>query len=271
VRFLSQGERTRDRILFVQDVATGDQYTSTLATGFRDRIPAGRLVSPEPALFDSSRPGLADTFRTQMTALCAKRPDVVYFAGRGTSLPPYLTALAHRPCRDRRLTVMTGDDAVMVTQTAGFGVHELSTALRTGGIDLVYTGLAHPGAWTVAPRAFDPEAVAPFRDGTFTNAFPHEDLEDGRAIMMYDAVLTAVRAIRSIPAAADHTAADVYRTLSSLRHEKALPGASGWIAIGDDGGPHNKAIPIIRMDPAGGTTAIAVSSADGTPYIPAQT
>jgi len=268
VRFLSAGGRANARILLVQDVATGDQYTSTLATQFRDRIPGDRLVEEEPMLFDSSQPTLTEHFRIQLADLCTLRPDVVYFAGRGTSLPAFLTALADRPCRDRRMTVLSGDDTVMVTHTDGFGSKELAATLRTGRIDLVYTGLAHPGAWDTAPDAFAPEAVAPFRDGTFAAAFPHSDLEDGRAIMMYDALLTAARTIWITRAVSDPTAADVYRTLSALREKRALPGASGWITIGGDGGPQDKAIPIIRMEPSGRTTTLAVGSADGTPYVP---
>ncbi|MEU4212386.1 protein kinase [Streptomyces sp. NPDC026206] len=269
VRFLSTGEHAAARVLLVQDVAAGDQYTSTLATQFRARVPADRLVGGEPKLFDSSQPGQADTFRAQLAELCAAGPDVVYFAGRGTSLPAFLTALADRPCRDRPLTVLSGDDTTQVTRTDGFGPKELAVMLRTGRIDLVYTGLAHPGAWEAAPEAFAPEAVAPFRNGTFAAAFPDSDLEDGRAIMMYDALLTATRAIGNTPAVSDPTATDVYRTLSVLREGKGLPGASGWITIGGDGGPQDKAIPVVRIEPGGRTTTIVVTSADGTPYVPA--
>ncbi|MEU7136755.1 protein kinase [Streptomyces sp. NPDC046261] len=268
VRFLSTGEHAAARVLLVQDVAAGDQYTSTLGTQFRARLPAARLVEGEPKLFDSSQPGQADTFRAQLAGLCAARPDVVYFAGRGTSLPAFLTALTDRPCRERPLTVLSGDDTTQVTRTDGFGSKELAVALRTGRIDLVYTGLAHPGAWDVAPTAFAPEAVAPFRDGAFAAAFPDSDLDDGRAIMMYDALRTATRAVRNSPAVSDPTATDVYRTLSTLHEGKGLPGASGWIMIGGDGGPRDKAIPVIRIKPDGRTTTIAVTSADGTPHTP---
>ncbi|MET7702280.1 bifunctional serine/threonine-protein kinase/ABC transporter substrate-binding protein [Streptomyces sp. NPDC005485] len=262
VRFLSTGTRERARILIVQDAATGDQYTSTLATQFRSRVPAGRLVDPEPILFDSSRSGLTDDFRFRLREVCRARPDVIYFAGRGTSLPPFLTALADRPCHGVRLTVLSGDDAMMVTHTEGFGSRQLAAILGASGIDLIYTGLAHPGAWDVAPRAFDEDAVAPFRDGTFVAAFAHSSLEDGRAIMMYDALLTAARAVRKAPVVPNPTATDVYRTLTELRRKRDAPGASGWITIGRDGGPLDKTIPILRIDPAGRTTTIEVTSAE---------
>ncbi|MEU1075887.1 MULTISPECIES: protein kinase [unclassified Streptomyces] len=266
VRFLSARGRADDRFLLVEDVAAGDQYTSTLATQFRARMPAERLAGA--LLFDSAAPDPTGIFRGQSGELCAARPDVVYFAGRGTSLPAFLTALAERPCRDRPLTVLSGDDTTQVVRTDGFGPRELAAALRTGRVDLVYTGLAHPGAWRVAPHAFAPRAVAPFRDGTFATAFPGSRLDDGRAIMMYDTVLLATRALRTTPAVSDPTATDVHRTLAALRGGPPVAGASGWVAVDGDGGPRDKAIPIIRIDPTGRTTTIAVTSADGRPYTP---
>ncbi|WP_282791429.1 hypothetical protein [Streptomyces sp. CC224B] len=54
------------------------------------------------------------------------------------------------------MTVLSGDDTVMATRTDGFGSAELTATLRTGRIDLVHTGLAHPGAWDAAPRGVRP-------------------------------------------------------------------------------------------------------------------
>lgn len=264
VRHLSTGALARARVLFVQDIAPGDQYTSTLAQQFGAHIPPRRLVRAEPTLFDSSRPGPID-FRAALGDVCEVKPDVVYFAGRGTTLPQLLTFLAARPCRSHRITVMSGDDAMMVRHTNGFGARDLARALDKGRLDLLYTGLAHPGAWKVTPDAFDPDLVAPFRDGTFDATFPHGDLEDGRAIMMHDALLTAARAVRATPGVPNPTVTDVYRTLSRLRNQGPLPGASGWIALGSDGAPEGKAIPVLRIAPNGRTTAVAVTSAEGTP------
>ncbi|MEU0105630.1 bifunctional serine/threonine-protein kinase/ABC transporter substrate-binding protein [Streptomyces sp. NPDC006251] len=264
VQHLSAGALARARILFVQDVAPGDQYTSTLAQQFRARIPAERLVRAEPTLFDSSRSGAGD-FRARLADVCAVRPDVVYFAGRGTTLPRLLTVLAARPCKDHRITVMSGDDTMMIRHTNGFGARDLADVLGKGRIDLLHTGLAHPRAWEVTPEAFDLKLAAPFRDGTFTDTFGHSDLEDGRAVMMYDALLTATRAVRETPAVPRPSVTDVHRTLARLREKGPLPGASGWIALGDDGAPRDKAIPILRIAPDGRTTAVTVTSADGRP------
>ncbi|WP_282791428.1 hypothetical protein [Streptomyces sp. CC224B] len=88
VRFLSVGERADDKFLFVQDVDTGDQCTSTPVTQFRARIPAGRLVGEEPLLFDSPQPSLTEHFRVRLAGLCTSRPDVVYFAAAAPPWPP---------------------------------------------------------------------------------------------------------------------------------------------------------------------------------------
>ncbi|GAA4330521.1 hypothetical protein GCM10023086_60220 [Streptomyces venetus] len=264
VRHLSTGALARARVLFVQDIAPGDQYTSTLAQQFRERMPPGRMVRPEPTLFDSSRRG-PSLFRAQLADVCEVKPDVVYFAGRGTTLPQLLTGLAGRRCLDHRVTVMSGDDTMMVRHTKGFDARELAGVLSKGRIDLLYTGLAHPQAWDVQPDAFDQDFVAPFRDGTFARTFPYSDLEDGRAIMMHDALLTAARAVRDTPPAGAPTVSDVFRTLSRLRKKGALPGVSGWIALGNDGAPRDKAIPVLRITPDGRTAAVTVTSADGSP------
>ncbi|MFE6618054.1 hypothetical protein [Streptomyces sp. NPDC057740] len=42
-------------------------------------------------------------------------------------------------------------------------------------------------------------------------------------------------------------------------------GASGWIALGADGAPEGKAIPVLRITRDGRTTAAAVTSAEGRP------
>ncbi|MFC0844394.1 hypothetical protein ACFH04_11870 [Streptomyces noboritoensis] len=47
--------------------------------------------------------------------------------------------------------------------------------------------------------------------------------------------------------------------------------SSSWIAMNGDGGPSDKAIPVIGIEPSGRTTTFAGTSADGTPYTPAGT
>ncbi|MDT0308417.1 ABC transporter substrate-binding protein [Streptomyces sp. DSM 44917] len=262
VQFLRTEERADDRVLVVQDQDEDDRYAATLGRAFLDLLPPGRLADDEPMVFDSSQGDPSSYFAQQMANLCLAEPDVVYFAGRSTELRSFLAPLARRYCNDRPLTVLSGDDASQTTQQEGF--EEIAQALEDGNIELVYTGLAHPGAWEQSPEAFDRLALAPFRaeDGPLT------ELDDGQAIMGHDAVLMAVRAIRSTGRDRDLSAADVLRMLPSLNGANAIPGASGWISLRNNGSPENKAIPVISIEPNGRLVTLMVTSAGGEPYLP---
>ncbi len=65
---------------------------------------------------------LGTVFTNQMAGLCAKNPDVIYFAGRGRDLPKFLAPLAKTHCAEKPLTVLTGDDASQVLQVNGADV-----------------------------------------------------------------------------------------------------------------------------------------------------
>jgi ABC-type branched-subunit amino acid transport system substrate-binding protein len=254
-------------VLLVQDTRDDDLYTRTLAASFRRSYPASLLID-HPMQYDSSKSDVSTYFTQQMANLCLDRPPVVYFAGRGVDLPRFLAPLAHRSCDDSPVTVISGDDASQVGQSKG--VDEVKQALRLGNIKLLYTGLAHPGAWKLRPQSFDPNAIAPFQPGgRFDAAFPGEPLDDGEAIMGYDAVLTAVTAIRTAAsggtASRTPTGQDVVQMLTLLYGARAVSGASGLISLDPSGGPRDKAIPIVELDPDGTLRTVDVSSRDGTP------
>ncbi|RBM18708.1 hypothetical protein [Streptomyces sp. PT12] len=186
-------------------------------------------------------------------------------AGRGRDLPDLLAPLKGRPC-DGEVTVLSGDDLSQATQQEGFD--EVVAALRDGDIDLVYTGLAHSGAWEAAEEYFDPDATAVFRDGgTYVTTFSDQGLGDGQAIMGYDVVRTAVKAIRATGNARDVVASDVFQQLTSRNDRNAIPGASGYIFLRNDGSPDRKAIPVIRVDESGQLTTEAVLAAEGEPFV----
>ncbi|WP_059011880.1 type 1 periplasmic-binding domain-containing protein [Streptomyces specialis] len=272
VQYLSDGDRADDRVLLVRDGNVEDQYTATLADEFARQLPEDRFVTGQPMQFDSSQSGLATYFSNEMANLCLQEPDVVYFAGRSRDLAAFLGPLAERQCQDTPITVLSGDDASQTVQQETFD--NVRQALDLGQIELVYTGLAHPGAWEEAPSAFSPTAISAFlTGGTFVTTFPESDLGDGQAIMAHDALLTAVTAIRSVatPEYTDITSSDVFQQITTLHDANAVAGASGWISIGTDGSPESKAIPIIRIDEHGTLTTVAVTSSTGTPYTPAPT
>lgn len=253
------------KVLLVEDRRAGDLYSSTLADEFSKSYPAGQLI-PEPMDYDSSKSDVSTYFTKQMANVCLDQPDVVFFAGRGVDLPRFLAPLAQRNCAAQKpLTVISGDDASQVEQSAG--IDEVKDALRLGKIRLLYTALAHPDAWTESPQSYSPTAIAPFLGGgEFVTAFPHESLADGQAIMGHDAVLTAVTAIRAAASGGDQVSgSDVMQMLTALNGAGTVPGASGLISLDKHGNPVNKAIPIVELTPDGQVNTVAVSSRTGTP------
>ncbi|PYC79569.1 ABC transporter substrate-binding protein [Streptomyces tateyamensis] len=252
------------KVLVVQDRKSDDLYSRTLADQFRKSYPP-ELQDKQPMEYDSSKSDVSTYFLLQMANLCNSSPDVVFFAGRGIHLPRFLEPLSHRSCAGKQVTVISGDDASEVVQSPDIGL--VRQDLQQGNITLLYTGLAHPGAWQVRPQSYARTAIEPFQDGgEFKAAFPQESLTDGQAVMGHDAVLTAVTAIRSAAAGgAPVTGPDVVQMLTSLYGTRAVSGASGLISLGADGNPKNKAIPIVRLTPDAQVSTVAVTSSTGTP------
>ncbi|MGK4578939.1 ABC transporter substrate-binding protein [Kitasatospora sp. HPMI-4] len=263
-KYLTQ-DHPNAKVLLVQDRKADDLYSRTLADQFRKSYPAGQLIA-QPMEYDSSKSDVSTYFTQQMANVCLSAPDVVYFAGRGVDLPRFLAPLSQRQCIDKELTVISGDDASQVEQSAGVG--EVKSALRLGNIKLLYTGLAHPDAWQLRPQSYSPTAIAPFvSGGEFPRAFPHESLADGQAIMAHDSVLTAVAAIRAAATGGSDqvTGQDVVQMLTLLYGAKAVSGASGLISLDSHGNPMDKAIPIVELSPDGQVRTVAVSSRTGNP------
>lgn len=271
--FLREKPYARMKVLIVQDVRQDDQYSATLGERFRASMPKDRLVG-QVEQYDSSQAGVATAFAAEMPNLCAAKPDVVYFAGRGVNLPKFLAPLRTRGCADRPLIVLSGDDASKAAQSAGF--KKIKDALRTSHVRLIYTGLAHPGAWTKLGSAYPPEAVGVFRGGADKNSypaiFPGEPLDDGQAIMAFDSVLTAVRGARIVSASPESngvvTGSDMIQIWHNLHNTLAIRGASGYISFDDSGSPSDKAVPLIEITADGAVTTLAVTSAGGKPFVP---
>lgn len=109
----------------------------------------------------------------------------------------------------------------------------------------------------------------------FATLFPRESRQspaDAYAIMAYDGMLTAIYGIRSPGGPVD--------TPKSLIHEfkelhapgRAIPGASGWISLDNDGTPINKAEPIVSIQHDGSTHFERLSSPSptGKPCMPTE-
>ncbi|MFF0739796.1 ABC transporter substrate-binding protein [Streptomyces sp. NPDC004111] len=267
--FLRQKENVRKRVLVVQDQRADDHYTKTLGDRFLAALPPERLAA-KTEKYDSSQAGVATAFKTRMSTICAAKPDVVYFAGRGIDLPRFLAPLKDRPCaNDRPVLVISGDDASQTAQAAGF--QDIKDTLRDGNVRLVYTGLAHPGSWKLRPTAYPGAAKPSFGEGgRFRTTFKEEALDDGQAIMGHDAVLTAVAGIRLVAENSVNnngavSGSEVIQIWGSLHGTEAVQGASGLISLGSDGSPERKAVPIIEIGKDGSVSTLAVSAQGGSP------
>ncbi|WP_134661956.1 MULTISPECIES: ABC transporter substrate-binding protein [unclassified Amycolatopsis] len=232
----------------VQDQNPGDLYPKTLATAFTKTFAdATHRIVGRTESYDSSLPGIENTFLQMMPNICGDNPDVVYFAGREDHLKSFVAQLAQRPCLDKHLTVLTGDLAQV-----GPPGPEMRRGLQAN-VTVLAPGLAHPQAWRDHPESFNKAAVASFEEpgcaGCFTAVFPRERLDDGIAILAHDAVLTVIWAIRGIPRVSPEqvTAQDVLQARNRLHGQSAVPGASGMISFDDRGDPVNKAVPILRV------------------------
>ncbi|MGH8906625.1 MAG: ABC transporter substrate-binding protein [Egibacteraceae bacterium] len=264
--------------LLIQDVNIEDTYSQTLGLAFRDTFsdPTHTLLEPVEE-YNGSLDGLANRFVQMMSSICQQRPDFVYFAGRGTDLEDFIEALPGRPCPDFLVNLVTGGSAARTAIVLAGGDEALKDGLESG-VTLTYTAQAHPGSWApgaAPPNSFSPGAIERFLRGCegpdcFTRLFPDESLDDAAAIMGHDAVVAAVRAIRSAAVGQDLrtdpiSPEEVGDALNGLHGDFAVPGASGWISLDERGDPVNKAIPILELHPDGTVEFLALSAA---PFIP---
>ncbi|GAA4906199.1 hypothetical protein ACFPM3_25960 [Streptomyces coeruleoprunus] len=249
------------KALLVHDTRTGDHYTDTLKNAFSTLL----KKSPyEPQLFTSAEDPnaegtTANTFRQITHLVCDTRAETVFFAGRHTQLRQFINALGARGCKERRFTLLTGDEASYLGAD-----RQLDREALDSGLTVRYAALAHPDAWRAAGRyapprtGGSPAAYAEFLRmlGEASKAptgpigpFGPATLADGQAIIAYDAMALAVRAIREAtpPGQWGPAVADVGRQWPQVKGPLKVEGASGWICLDNYGNPYNKAVPVVEL------------------------
>ncbi|MBY8859757.1 hypothetical protein K7711_25040 [Nocardia sp. CA2R105] len=256
-----QGKHTA---VVVKDQNRNDLYPSTLAKAFEDRFFDADHVSRGTETYLSQDAG-ADNLLSQMGAqICVDNPDVIYFAGRAREARVLIQSLSGRPCPQTKFTVVTGDDLSL--RAVGDGT--VKNALDSG-VDVIFTGLAHPAAWDATSQAFDGRVVADFKDSgsdpghpcgpCFKDLFPAENLDDGVAIISHDSVAAAVSAVRRVVSGGSQaaTADDVVQMLKGMHGVNGVRGASGNISFDpENGNPEDKPIPILQLLPGQSPTFV---------------
>jgi hypothetical protein len=191
-----------------------------------------------------------DLFANITTNICAVSPSVVLYAGRAADINGFLGSLEQRVCAQTPIIVAA----------AGSNLGDLATqanALRQAHITVIYTTLADSTDW-LANAPGTPPHFTDFNKAFLSLGFPESDLNDGGAIAVHDAVLTAARAIR-LAAQSTPTphAADVFSQVLNLNNEFVVPGAAGDLSFsyhGTNGSassdPTGKPLPVITVPSA---------------------
>ncbi|MGW0466411.1 hypothetical protein ACWDX6_14185 [Streptomyces sp. NPDC003027] len=256
------------KALLVQDTRTGDHYTDTLKSAFTASL---RGAPYEPQLFtspaDPTEEGTtANTFRQITHLICDTRAETVFFAGRHTQLRQFINALGARGCAERAFTILTGDEGSYLGAD-----DKLNKAALKAKLTVRYAALAHPDAWRPAPGRPVPAtggSTAAFE--TFLTDIAQASktpvpLADGQAIVAYDAMATAVHAIRqATPQGSRYPElADVATQWPQVKGSLRVEGASGWICLDNFGNPFNKAIPIVELAPDGTQKFVQIAWPEG--------
>ncbi|MFV2121172.1 hypothetical protein ACE14D_23130, partial [Streptomyces sp. Act-28] len=246
------------KALLVHDTRTGDHYTDSLKDAFSDLL----ARSPyEPALFTSAADPnaegtTANTFRQITHLVCDTRVETVFFAGRHTQLRQFINALGARGCTERRFTVLTGDEGSYLGADP-----QLDRSALDERLTVRYAALAHPEAWRARSGYRPPEtggSTAAYEeflrvlDETAkepVGPIGRTTLTDGQAIIAYDAMAMAVRAIREATPTGSRVPplADVARQWPQVKGSLKVSGASGWICLDNYGNPYDKAVPVVQL------------------------
>jgi ABC-type branched-subunit amino acid transport system substrate-binding protein len=252
------------RILVLSDVNRQNTYAKTLSDAF---LHQPGMQNVHRASYESPDPGLVprlDYVTTQFarmhSTICADRPDLIYFAGRGADLRSFLTVLGEAgACGLGPIDIITGD-------SGSYLVGQPLPPSQTVPVRVFYTGVAAPGQWGGNPSD-ERDNYQKFLQA-FTATFDERDLDDGYAIMSHDAVLTAATAIRDAQPHPTRDPSTVRSFFLQFNCTKWIPGASGKIVFKDSHVPANKAIPIMQVQPDGVPHQQALVWSTGQPFNP---
>ncbi|MGH7867377.1 MAG: ABC transporter substrate-binding protein [Candidatus Dormibacteraceae bacterium] len=251
--------------VLVKDTNAQDSYADTLASSFA-RQSQGKIkikatlpfTSPSGSAIGGDRSDeLANQFAQMHNNICLVRPDVVYFAGRGTDLKAFLGSLdVNSSCSLASLRIITGDDVSNVVGTVRSGPN----------YTVLFTALANPHEWDkIAPLGNQYKNYRQFADAFAEAGFVEVDLDDGEAMITHDAVITVISAIRTDGKYAGSDPSSVAGIIHTLCGANMIGGASGFIAIGSNGNAIDKAMPVVEIQPDGSLRVDDTVWPSGTP------
>ncbi len=261
------------RTMLVKDTNDTDSYASTLGTAFTNAyttryhtaVPyVEPYLSPDGPLSTMSREQyMANQFAGMHADICQDKPDLFYFAGRGTDLAAFLTSLAQGgACGLTSVTVMSGDDATSLEGAPLPNFGDLK-------VTVLYTSESSGTEWQGFPNGSDQvQNYNQFSEAFGRNGFAPADLQDGDAAISHDAVLSAATAARLDPVATTNPGT-VAASFLRFACRRTIPGASGDIAFDQNGNPVDKAMPIMRVQSDGSVVQQDLAWSTGQAFDPA--
>ena len=163
-----------------------------------------------------------------------QRPDALLFAGLADHLDPFLSGLA-RACQGRPPVLMGGDSVSRFVLGGGLVKHDR--------VNLDYVSFATPSVWTNCQTI---QFYQRYADQFGVNC---TSMNDGRAALAYDTVVTVAEAIRRVRAkdANAALAPDLNAQLSQVGRDQPVVGAGGILRYATSGAvPDAKAIIVLR-------------------------
>jgi hypothetical protein len=228
-----------------------DLFTQTLEDEFNKQMED--IIKFEPQQFTGvaiptdADPGLFANVQTNICASTGNGLNTILYAGREVDLGGFLESLEHRSCLSTGLTILTaGSDLGAVLR----GREQVT---RDANLTVVFAGTVDAEGWRQNSPG-TPEHYHDFLSTFQEQGFDPGHLDDGGAIMMHDALLTAARAVRlAAPegSASSPTARDVRSQLTNLNGVHTVPGASGTLSFSSRspgaGNPVGKPVPVLQF------------------------
>lgn len=271
-------KRTAFSALLVQDSNPNDPYLLSLGDAFQDKFEdqTHKLLEPTE-LYNSKLPGVESRMKGILRNICVQRPDVVFFAGRTPALKSFVAELPERPCSDVPIRVVAGADAAEFPTEVRNSTslrNALTTKSTNAEVSVVYTSQAHPESWSGSPNSFAADSMYYLsaeceENGCYKNLFPGEQMDDGAAIIGRDAVTIVTSAIHSEQI--NDKPGLIIQEFNGMRGSGAVPGASGWISLDENGNTVNKAVAILQVKSNGTVQWLGLNSREGLPCIPKDT
>jgi ABC-type branched-subunit amino acid transport system substrate-binding protein len=263
-------QRGYRKVMLVQDDNPDDIYSLSLGRAFGDSYQDIHEVLTYSSPKDSGstpRPEYMEKMFADLHArICLEEPDLVYFAGRGVDLRPFLQTLSENGQCDRpQVDILTSDDASNI-------VSRSLPALADSRVRLFYTSVATRGQWNGPGQEENRAKYDEFEKVFGQLGFdPEVDLLNGYAMSTHDAVLVATAAARRVPSVMTNTT-NVADWIKKFDCVQPYLGVTGKIAYKTDpavqGNPVDKAMPILRLDHDGRPVQVDLVWPSGRPFGP---